>query len=101
MSRKDAGCPLCGAQVTAMEWLDASTEVVDAHVQVLAAVCPHCQGRLQVQLQDEGIALGYLAGGESNRFESALNLPCAGLQVEQEEDGLRVSLADRVWQFTE
>ena len=96
-----SNCPLCGAQLSAIELLDACVELVDAQLGVLDAHCPHCQGQLQVMPAAGRVDIGYLCGPEPQRFERALSLPCPGLEVEQREDLLRLLLKAprRSWVF--
>ena len=92
-------CPLCGAQFSAIELLDTCTELVDAQLGVLDAHCPHCQGQLQVMPAAGRVDIGYLCGPAPQRFERALTLPCAGLELCSDIEALRLKAGGRAWEF--
>lgn len=102
VAKRDASCPLCGAKMSAAELLDACTELVDAHLGVLAARCPHCQGYLEVQPTSGRVDVGYLTGaGRDAHFAIAISLPFDALDVQRCESPpyLRLATAERAWDF--
>lgn len=104
--KRESGCPLCGAKVSATEWLDACDELIDAELGVLSVRCPHCQGRLELAPAAGRVELGYIAGGAGGtqpRFDVALSIPSEGLTVERLEapPGLRLALAGHEWEFND
>ncbi len=101
VKKRTSNCPLCGAQLSAIELLDACTELVDVQLGVLDGHCPHCQGQVQVLPAPGRVDIGYLCGPEPKRFELALSFPLEGLALERSGDGaqLRLKAAARTWVF--
>ena len=102
MTNRHSGCPLCGGKLSALDLLDACDELVDAELGVLAARCPHCQGRLEIRPDQGRIDIGYLVG-TSPRFDVAFSLVCEGLEIvsDKEPDCLRLLAPARHWAFHE
>jgi hypothetical protein len=95
MAKREAGCPLCGARLTAEQVLDACEESVGAGI--LGCNCPHCQGYFEVRPAAGRVDIGYLMNG---LFDTVLALPCAGLAAERAADGtLRLATPERTWEF--
>jgi hypothetical protein len=81
--KRASNCPLCGAGLTAEEIIDAGSDLIEAHLGVVASCCPHCQGYLEFMPADGRLDVGYLTGPDKERFETALQLPLDGLVVER------------------
>lgn len=103
VTKRDSSCPLCGAQLAATELLDAGMELIDARFGVLSALCPHCQGYLEVLPTSDRLDVGYTLGTGNLRFEVAVSLPCQGLRVERSEKPPRLILKSPEcnWEFRE
>jgi len=103
MAKRTSGCPLCGAGMTAMELLDGCSELIDAHLGVLSARCPHCQGYLEVRPAAGQVDIGYTVGTGNTRFDVALSLPYEGLVIEHSENppSLTLKAPGRHWAFRE
>ena len=100
MVRREPGCPLCGARLTAPQLLDACSGLLDATLGVLEACCPFCQGHLEVRPVPGRVELGYLADAGTPRFDMALSLPCPELAVLHLADGgLALAMPERRWDF--
>lgn len=101
--KRDSGCPLCGARMSAREILNACAELVDVDLGVLAASCPYCQGYFEVQPGDERVDLGYTVVAASPRFDAVISLPCPGLALIRGDDppSLRVATPEGSWSFYE
>lgn len=101
--KRSSNCPLCGAQMTAMELLGACTELIDARLGVLEARCPYCQGYLEVMPASGRVDIGYRVGTDNQRFDVALSLPCAGLEVERADamTCLILRAPGHSWEFRE
>ena len=101
MLKRKAGCPLCGANMGAVDLLNACTEFVDFELGVLSGRCPHCQGYLEVLPTDGRVDIGYTVGTDSIRFDAAVSLPCAGLVLERSESppGMVLKDSGRRWEF--
>lgn len=100
MSHRHSGCPLCGGQLTALDLLNACDELADASLGILAARCPHCQGRLEIRPAAGHIEIGYIVG---QRFDVAFSLDCAGLEVlaDAGDGSLRLRMQEKGWEFRE
>lgn len=98
MTHRHSGCPLCGGQLTALDLLNACDELVDAGLGILAARCPHCQGRLEIRPAAGRIEIGYIVG---QRFDVAFSLDCAGLEVlaDAGDGSLRLRTAEKSREF--
>jgi hypothetical protein len=103
MTKRHSGCPLCGGKLTALDLLNACDELVDADLGVLAARCPHCQGRLEIRPVAGQIDIGYVVGTDKPRFDVALSLACADLEIVAggASDCLRLRTPDQHWEFHE
>ncbi|MDP1910369.1 MAG: hypothetical protein Q8K85_18880 [Hyphomicrobium sp.] len=101
--KRDSNCPLCGAQLTAAELLDAGGELIDAELGVVETHCPHCQGYLEVLPANGRVDLGYRVGASGERFDVALSLPFEGFVVEHAQTPPRLVLTapGRYWEFGE
>lgn len=104
--KRDSGCPLCGAKMSAREVLNACAELVDADLGVLAASCPYCQGYFEVRPGIDKVELGYLVAASSPRFDVVISLPCPGLGISRDDAPagrrvLRVDGPDGSWSFRE
>ena len=99
--KRTSNCPLCGAALTAMELVDACTELIDARLGVLESHCPHCQGCLEVMPAAGRIDIGYRGGPGNERFDVALSLPLEGLEIERTGDssGLKLRVPGGSWAF--
>lgn len=99
--KRTSNCPLCGAKMTAMELLDACTELIDPHLGILEAHCPYCQGYLEVMPAAGRLDIGYRVA--NTRFDVALSLPCLGLEVVRSENmnGMTLKVPGRSWEFLE
>ena len=72
---RTAGCPLCGAKMTAEQLWSEIDELIHEALGVHSARCPYCQGYLEVQKQGDELRIGYLNGhGENARFDTVLVL---------------------------
>ncbi len=101
--RRESNCPLCGAQLTAMDLVEACTELIDPRLGILETHCPYCQGYLEVMPAAGRMDIGYRIGPANERFDVALALPCAGLVVERADDmsSLTLKVAGRSWEYSE
>lgn len=92
-------CLLCGARLKADAFLDACTEVLDARLGVLEAICPYCQGVFEIRPATERLDLGFRNGDE---FQVAQSLSFEGLTLERSENpaGLRLMSPARTWSFS-
>jgi hypothetical protein len=79
VTHSEPRCPLCGAHLIALELLDAGEELIDAELGVVAAHCPHCQGKLELLPAAGQLDVGYL--NKTGSFDTVLSLACAGLVV--------------------
>jgi len=100
MRKRQAGCPLCGANMTARDWLGATTALLDTELGVLAARCPHCQGYLELRPLAGRVDIGYRVGKENHHFEVALTLPYPGLAVNHLETAIQLSAGDDAWEWS-
>lgn len=100
MDRGDASCPLCGARMHPSEWLDSVSGFISTEPAVLAGLCPHCQGYIEIKPETGQLVLGYLSK-DGKAFEAALTLPFDGLTVEVEDELVIVKSAEKAWSFTE
>lgn len=103
MTKRHSGCPLCGGNLTALDLLNACDELVDADLGILAARCPHCQGRLEIRPTAGQIDIGYVVGVEMSRFDVAFSLPLDGLEVVAggADGSLSLCTSDQNWDFRE
>lgn len=99
--KRDSGCPLCGARMSAREVLNACAELVDADLGILAASCPYCQGYFEVRPGTDKVELGYMMAGSSPRFDVVMSLPYPGLNVTGGENpsSLRAESQEGTWSF--
>ncbi len=100
---RDSNCPLCGAGLTAVELLDAGTELIDPRLGVIETRCPHCQGYLEAMPLQGRVDVGYLVGPGKERFDVALSLAFEGLAVDlaTAPSCLKVKAQGGSWEFRE
>ncbi len=98
MTHRHSGCPLCGGQLSARDLLNACDELADASLGILAARCPHCQGRLEIRPAAGCIEIGYIVG---SRFDVAFSIDCVGLEVLAGDGSLRLRMQEKEWAFRE
>ena len=96
MAKRPATCPLCGAQLSTAQVLDACEEIVDTDV--LDCHCPFCQGYFEVRPASDALEIGYLRHG---RFDTVVTLPAPGLIALRDTatGNLRLRLAGRDWAY--
>ena len=101
MSKRESRCPLCGGTLSAVDLLDASSEVVDFDLGVIATRCPHCQGYLEVMPTPGQLDVGYSSGTGKIHFEAVMSLLCASLERVCVDDPpcMIVSAPGRSWRF--
>lgn len=98
--RRESNCPLCGAQLTALELVAACTELIDPRLGILETHCPYCQGYLEVMPSAGRMDIGYRVGPANERFDVALALPCAGLEVERKEGSMTLKASGGSWEYS-
>jgi len=103
MIKRESSCPLCGADMSPQDVVDACCELVDAELGVLGVRCPHCQGYFEIQPENGQLRIGYCVGKAVASFEVAHSLPFAGLAVAREENplALLLSVGELRWRFAE
>lgn len=103
MIKRESSCPLCGADMSPQDVVDACYELVDAELGVLGARCPHCQGYFEIQPENGQLRIGYCVGKAAASFEVAHSLAFAGLEVAREDNppALLLSVGELRWRFAE
>ena len=103
MVKRQSGCPLCGARVSALEWINACAELIEADLGVLSACCPYCQGEIEIRPEAGRINLGYCLMEPSPHFEAVLTLPYDDLDIEASANRRVLVLAcpDGRWEFSQ